>query len=101
MGVFDFDPEIDQFHGSVVNTRDVITFYGSSVPELREQMKTSVEEYLDFCAEQKKPPEKPFSGQITVRTSLELHRRVAMSAARKSVSMNQFVQETLEKAVAG
>lgn len=49
IGVVDFDPEIDSFHGTVINTNDVITFYGSSVTELREEMQKSIEEYLEFC----------------------------------------------------
>lgn len=35
IGVVDFDPEIDIFHGTVINTHDVISFYGASVTELR------------------------------------------------------------------
>ncbi len=27
IGVVDFDPEIDLFHGTVINTNDVIMFY--------------------------------------------------------------------------
>ena len=34
IGVVDFDPEIDIFHGTVINTQDVIAFYGASVTEL-------------------------------------------------------------------
>ena len=37
IGVVDFDPEIDLFQGTVINTQDVITFYGASVTELREE----------------------------------------------------------------
>lgn len=59
LGVVAFDPEIDAFHGTVVNTHDVISFYGSSVTELREEMQKSVEEYLAFCREQGKKPEAP------------------------------------------
>ena len=100
VGVFEFDPEIDTFHGSVVNTRDVITFYGDSVSQLKEEMKRSIDEYLAFCRERGREPEKPFSGKLSVRTSPELHRQVAVEAARRHRSMNRFVQEVLEKAVA-
>ena len=41
IGVVDFDPEIDLFHGTVINTQDVITFYGESVTEFREEMQKS------------------------------------------------------------
>ena len=100
IGVFEFDPEIDAFHGTVTNTNDVITFYGKSVAQLRKEMRTSVDEYLAFCREEGRQPEKPFSGKLLLRTSPELHRRVALEAARHRVSMNAYIQELLEKAVA-
>jgi predicted HicB family RNase H-like nuclease len=99
IGVFEFDPEIDTFHGTVINTNDVITFYGSSVTELREEMRKSIEHYLEFCREQRREPEKPFSGKLTIQTSPELHRRIALEAARRRVSLNTYLQEILEKTV--
>lgn len=100
VGVFEFDPEIDMFQGAVVNTRDVITFYGDSVSQLKEEMKKSVDEYLAFCRERSREPEKPFSGKLSLRTSPELHRQVAVQAAQRRQSMNTFVQDVLKKAVA-
>lgn len=54
IGVIDFDPEIDLFHGTVINTQDVITFYGASVNELREEMQKSLEVYFEVCEEERK-----------------------------------------------
>jgi len=100
IGVVEFDPDLDTFHGTVINTSDVITFYGSSVAELREEIRKSVEEYLEFCREQGREPEEPFSGRLILRTSPELHRRVALEAARRHVSTDAYVQGILEKSVA-
>ena len=100
-GILEFDPEIDVFLGTVVNTNDVVTFYGASAAELREEMKKSIDEYLEFCREKGREPEKPFSGKLMIRTSPDLHRRVALEAARCRKSMNIWVQEVLEKAVSG
>lgn len=66
ISVINFDPEIALFHGTVVNTNDVITFYGASVSELREEMRKSIEGYIEFCKEQGKTPEKPFSDRFDV-----------------------------------
>ncbi len=66
IGAVDFDPEIDLFHGVVINTNDVITFYGASVPELREEMQKSIEDYFEFCKEQEKIPEKPSLDRFSV-----------------------------------
>ena len=57
---------IDLFHGTVINTNDVITFYGASVSELREEMQRSIEGYLEFCKEQGKVPEKPFLDEFNI-----------------------------------
>ena len=63
IGAVDFDAEIGLFHGTVMNTSDVITFYGASVTELCEEMQQSIEGYLEFCKEHGKIPETPFSGR--------------------------------------
>ena len=78
IGAVDFDPEIDLFHGTVINTNDVITFYGASVSELREEMEKSVEGYLEFCRELGITPEKPFSGEFTIQMSPERHCKLAL-----------------------
>lgn len=72
IGAVDFDPEIDLFHGTVINTNDVITFYGASVTELRKEMQNSIEGYIEFCEEQGKIPDKPFSSEFTVQMSSEM-----------------------------
>ena len=61
VGVVDFDPEIDLFHGTVINTQDVITFYGASVAELRQEMQKSLEVYFEACKEEGKVPDKLLS----------------------------------------
>ena len=99
VGVFEFDEDLGKFHGFVVNTQDVITFYGSSVEELKEELENSVEAYLAFCAEKGRDPERPFSGNLSIRTSPEIHRKIAIQAARRRVSMNSFVESILEQAV--
>ena len=56
-----FDPEIDAFHGTVININDVVTFYVSSEAELREEMQKSIEAYFAFCQEQGREAEEPSS----------------------------------------
>ena len=55
---FEFDSDIDMFFGHVSNTRDVITFYGKSVPEMEREFKNSVEDYLEFCRALNEQPER-------------------------------------------
>lgn len=96
----EFDEDAEIFHGEVLNLRDVVTFQGSSVSELKQALADSIEDYLTFCAERGEEPEKPFSGQFVVRTEPQLHRALVSAAKRAGVSLNKLVTTALEKSVA-
>ena len=49
IGHVEYDDEAKIFHGEVVGLKDIITFQGSSVEELEEAFKDSVEDYLAWC----------------------------------------------------
>jgi len=98
-GVFEFDQSIDALHGRIVGLQDVVTFQGRSLDELRREMKESVEDYLEFCAEVGKDPERPYRGEFLVRTTPELHRAAAIEAESSGMSLNAWVEETLTSVV--
>lgn len=50
VGKVEFDEAANLFHGAIVNTRDVITFQGMSVAELKKAFRNSIDDYLEFCA---------------------------------------------------
>jgi predicted HicB family RNase H-like nuclease len=99
IGRVEFDDEAGIFHGEVINTRDVITFQGTSVEELRQAFQESVDDYLAYCAERGEEPEKPFSGQFVTRISPDLHRKINVAATLSGKSLNSWVTEQLQKAV--
>jgi predicted HicB family RNase H-like nuclease len=94
-----FDEDANVFHGEVINLRDVITFEGETVDALRQAFQDSVDDYLEFCAERGENPEKPYSGKLMVRVDPELHKRVAIVARKRGVSINSLVCEALSKAI--
>jgi predicted HicB family RNase H-like nuclease len=100
IGKIEYDDEAGLFHGEVITTRDVITFQGTCVEELRQAFKESIEDYLEFCAERGEEPEKPFSGKLLLRINPELHRRITIEAKKEDLSINQWVAKTIEKAFA-
>lgn len=95
----EFDNEASLFHGQVMNMRDVITFQGTTVEELRQEFADSVDDYLEFCAERGEAPEKPFSGRFLIRIEPTLHRDIAIAATQKGQSINAWVTEKLSQAI--
>ncbi len=91
----EFDDEAGIFHGEVLDTKDVITFQGSSVAELRKAFKDSVDDYLAFCKERGEEPDKPFSGKFILRIPKELHRKIYIKSIKSGQSINNFITDRL------
>lgn len=98
-GRAEYDSDACAFHGQVIGTRDVITFAGETIDEIRQAFRESVDEYLRFCQSRGEQPEKPFSGKFVVRVSPQLHRKVSAMAESRGESLNAFIVERLEQAV--
>lgn len=99
LGRVEYDDEAGIFHGEVINLREVITFQGKTVQELRAAFRESVDDYLAFCAQRGEEPERPYSGAFTVRISPELHRDIALQARLKNKSLNSWVADVMAEAV--
>jgi predicted HicB family RNase H-like nuclease len=99
IGHVEFDDEAEIFHGEVINTRDVITFQGTSVEGLHEAFVESVDDYLVFCAERGEPAERPFSGKFMLRTTPDLHRDLHVAAKKAGLSLNAWVNQQLNSLV--
>ena len=93
-----YDEDAELFHGEVMNLRDVITFQGKSVDELKQAFADSIADYLAFCRERGEEPEKPYSGKVMFRFSPETHARAALKAALEGKSLNQWAEEVIAEA---
>ena len=97
-GIVEFDDDAEIFHGEVANLRDVITFQGRSVDELREAFEGSIDDYLTWCTERGKEPNKPFSGKFMVRVAPDIHRDISTAAQKSGKSLNAWVADNLATA---
>jgi predicted HicB family RNase H-like nuclease len=92
--------ERDQvFHGRVVGIKDMLSFEGENVTELTTDFHNAVDEYLAFCDECGKTPEKPYKGSFNVRIGSGLHREAAEKAATLGISLNSLVEKAIRQVV--
>lgn len=93
------DPTNECFHGRVLGISDVVAFEGNSFEELKNSFHQSVDDYLAFCEEEGVEANKPYSGKFVVRIDPELHRSAAIMAEQHNMSLNAFVELSLEQKV--
>ena len=92
-----FDDEAELFHGEVIGLRDVVTFQGRTVDDLKQAFHDSIDDYLDFCESRDEDPDKPFSGKFLLRVDPVLHRRLAELSAHDGESLNNWIVSRLGK----
>jgi len=99
VGSIEFSEEEEVFHGRVIGIKGMISFEGDSVKTLIEDFHNAVDEYLEFCEKNGTQPERPFKGSFNVRIQPELHRKAALAASVRGMSLNAFVEEAIRSNV--
>lgn len=84
-------------HGKIEGLSDLVSFESESTdPDaIRQAFQESVDEYIAFCEEVGKAPEKEYIGTFNVRISPKLHRSLAQIAYENETSLNQEVENAI------
>jgi len=100
VGTVQFNADDRVFHGHVLGINDVITFEGESVLDLENDFKAAIDDYSETCRKIGKEPEKPFKGAFNLRLDPSLHELLVAGALSQGKTLNAFVKDVLQKAVA-
>lgn len=92
----EYSSEDKCFVGKVLGIEDTLVFDGESVAELEAMFHECVDDYLAMCREMGRKPDREFKGSFNVRITPELHRRAALAAEQRGISLNQYVIQALE-----
>ena len=95
----EYSDEDECFIGRVAGIRDIITFHGESVGEVREAFEDALDYYLASCRERGETPNKAYSGKLLLRIDPEVHVKIAEAAQVSGVSINQWADERLAEAL--
>ena len=98
IGSVEFSEEDSLFYGKVMGIRALI-YEGESAHDLVEDFHSAVDAYLDLCAEQGIEPEKAYKGSFNIRISPELHKQAVIAASARQISLNSFVESSIERAL--
>jgi len=100
LGSAELSPEDGVFFGKVLFIRDLVSYEAENAEELVEAFEAAVDTYLDDCVAEGREPDAPFKGSFNIRVGPALHRRLAIAARERGVSLNEVVATTLAEAFA-
>ena len=83
------------FYGTILGISDMVDFQSENSKDLEEEFHKAVDEYLEFCKEIGKEPQKEYNGLFNVRIPPELHRQLSQLAQAEGVSLNKAVEQAI------
>lgn len=97
IGSVHFSADDEVFFGKIEGINDLVTFEGNTVKQLKRAFEEAVLDYIELSSQTGKEVFKSFKGNFNVRINPELHSKAFEIALKKGISLNQFVQEAIEK----
>ena len=90
-----FDSETKSLFGKIEGINDLVTFESDNAEKIEDEFRSAVDDYLVYCKEMGKEPEKVYKGRFNVRISPELHQRVARKATEENGTINSIVEKAI------
>lgn len=95
IGSVQYSAADEVFYGKIEAINDLVTFEADEAKQLKHEFEAAVDDYLEFCQEEGKTPDKTFKGQFNVRLGAELHRRAFQVAVSKGMKLNELVTKAV------
>ena len=92
----EIDTDTNTLRGKIEGISDFVNFESSSVGSLTKDFHDAVDDYLDFCREVGKEPEREYKGVFNIRIPPELHKRISIRAFQDGKSLNATVEQAIE-----
>ena len=81
--------------GVIEGINDYVDFQTSNIADVEKEFHCAVDDYLIFCSEVEKEPEKEYKGTFNVRIKPELHKKLAFKALEDGDSLNKAVEKAI------
>ena len=96
----EFDSEAKVLRGKIEGINDLVNFESTSLFEVEKEFQAAVDDYLEFCEEVGKIPDKEYKGTFNIRISPELHKKLAIVALQNGETLNATVEKAITEYVA-
>lgn len=97
----EFDTETFLLRGKIEGINDLVTFESKDPTKIEKEFHAAVDDYLEFCEEVGKEPDKEYKGTFNVRISPKLHKELALVAYKNGETLNSIVEKAIDEYVNG
>lgn len=91
----EFDVDDMKLHGVIEGISDFVNFEADNPESVEVEFHSAVDDYLLFCKDIGKAPDKTYKGSFNIRISPERHRLLAIKADKDGISLNAAVDNAI------
>ena len=91
----EYDSDDKILRGKIEGISDYVEFESDNLTHVEYEFHKAVDDYLNFCEEMGKKPEKEYKGTFNVRIDPDLHKKLAYVAFANKVSLNTSVEKAI------
>ncbi|MBE5954111.1 MAG: type II toxin-antitoxin system HicB family antitoxin [Lachnospiraceae bacterium] len=95
----EFDSHDLVLRGKIEGINDLVNFECENINDVKNAFEEAVDDYLEFCKEVGKEPEKEYKGTFNIRIEPELHKKIAVLASKRGETLNSTVQRAIAEYV--
>lgn len=95
----EYDAESKVLFGKIEGISDLVNFEAENAADIEREFQEAVEDYLSFCEEVGKKPDKEYTGTFNIRISSDLHKKIAEKALKEGESLNKSVEKAISNYV--
>ena len=99
--IVEFDVETLVLRGKIEGINDFVNFESDNPKTIEQEFQAAVDDYLEFCREVGKEPDKEYKGTFNIRIQPELHKKLAVLALKNGESLNATIEKALQAYVEG
>lgn len=92
----EYSVEDKVLYGKIEGIDDLVTFESENAEDIEREFHSAVDDYLAFCKEVGKDPNKAYKGVFNVRISPELHRETVRLARKRNITLNECVGQAIK-----
>lgn len=94
-----FDSDGMVLRGKIEGINDLVNFECEDIKDIEKEFHEAVDDYLEFCKEVGKEPDKEYKGTFNIRISPQLHKKLATVAMKNGDTLNASVEKAIKEYV--
>ena len=100
LGTVEYSADDNILFGQIIGIRGLISYEGYSIKQLKANFEEAIDDYLLDCEESDIEPQQPYNGNLDVKISPDLHKRLQVYSKSKNQNPNMVVEIAIRNYIA-